>query len=115
MKIRGNSASGVLSYFTRHRTAANLLLVILIVLGLAAGSRIRSQFFPDVIIESISVDVAWQGAGPEDVDNGIVAVLEPALLVVEGVTGSNSTAREGPQISTWNSNPVGTCPVPTRM
>ncbi|MFQ5410519.1 MAG: prolyl oligopeptidase family serine peptidase [Anaerolineales bacterium] len=39
---------GVLSYFTRHRTAANLLLVVLIALGIAAFPRMRAQFFPDV-------------------------------------------------------------------
>ena len=88
-------ASGLLSYFTRHRTAANLLLVILLVLGAAAGSQIRSQFFPDIVIDNVSVTVNWDGAGPEDVDNAIVALLEPALLAVEGIEGTESRAREG--------------------
>ena len=56
-------AGSTLSYFTRHRTAANLLLVILIAAGLAAAPRMRSQFFPDVIIDSVSVSVGWSGAG----------------------------------------------------
>ncbi|WP_112322335.1 efflux RND transporter permease subunit [Oceanibium sediminis] len=88
-------AGGILSYFTRHRTAANLLLVILIALGVAAGSQIRSQFFPDVVIDNVSVRVNWDGAGPEDVDNAIIALLEPALLGVEGIESTSSTAREG--------------------
>ncbi len=86
---------GVLSYFTRHRTAANLLLVIMVVLGLASATKIRSQFFPDVVNDGITVSVAWNGAGPEDVDGAITAVLEPALLAVEGVEEASSTAREG--------------------
>jgi len=86
---------GILSYFTRHRTAANLLLVILLVLGAAAGSQIRSQFFPDVVVENVTVSVGWDGAGPEDVDNGIVALLEPALLAVEGIESTESRASEG--------------------
>ncbi len=86
---------GLLSYFTRHRTAANLLLVVLLVVGLAALPRMRAQFFPDVIIDNVSVSVLWQGAGAEDVDSAIVQVLEPALLTVEGVEGSTSTSREG--------------------
>ena len=56
-------AGGLISYFTRHRTAANLLLVVLIVLGLAAAPRMRAQFFPDVVTDSISVNVIWEGAG----------------------------------------------------
>ena len=87
-------ANGVLSYFVRHRTAANLLLVILIAAGIAAFPRMRAQFFPDVIIDSIQVSVTWKGAGAEDVDRAIVQILEPALLSVEGVESSQSTSRE---------------------
>ena len=89
------AASGLLSYFTRHRTAANLLLVVLVVLGVAAMPNMRAQFFPDVIVEEVNIRVAWEGAGPEDVDSAIVQVLEPVLLAVEGVDGSSSTSREG--------------------
>ena len=88
-------AGGLLSYFTRHRTAANLLLVLMIVLGLAAAPKMRAQFFPDVIVDSVSVSVEWDGAGAEDVDAAIVQVLEPALLAVEGVTSSEASSREG--------------------
>lgn len=86
---------GILSYFTRHATAANLLLVVLLVAGLAALPRMRAQFFPDVIVDNVSVSVKWEGAGAEDVDAAIVQVLEPALLAVEGVESSESTSREG--------------------
>ncbi|SDN54447.1 Multidrug efflux pump subunit AcrB [Lutimaribacter pacificus] len=89
------SAGGILSYFTRHRTAANLLLVVLLVLGMAAVPRMRAQFFPDVVVDDISVSVIWEGAGAEDVDHGIVQLLEPALLAVEGVESSSSASYEG--------------------
>ncbi|MFC3614680.1 efflux RND transporter permease subunit [Lutimaribacter marinistellae] len=88
-------ASGILSYFARHRTAANLLLVILLVLGAASMPNMRAQFFPDVIVESVSVNVTWEGAGPEDVDSAIVQVLEPTLLAVDGVESTSSVSREG--------------------
>ncbi|WP_428514786.1 efflux RND transporter permease subunit [Roseovarius sp.] len=87
-------AGGILSYFTRHPTAANLLLVVLVVLGLAAAPRMQAQFFPDVIIDEVSVSVLWDGASAEDIDAGIVQVLEPALLAVEGVETSQATSRE---------------------
>ena len=88
------AAGGILSYFTRHGTAANLLLVVLIIAGLVSLPRMRAQFFPDVIIDNVTVSVAWRGAGAEDVDDAIVQLLEPALLSVEGVTGAKSTSRE---------------------
>ncbi|WP_425081705.1 efflux RND transporter permease subunit [Ruegeria arenilitoris] len=88
------AAGGILSYFTRHRTVANLLLLVMLVLGAAAIPAMRAQFFPDVILERVDVSVVWEGAGPEDVDNGIVQLLEPALLAVEGVASTTSTSRE---------------------
>ena len=90
-----SAAGGLLSYFTRHRTAANLLLVILLVSGLAAAPNMRAQFFPDVIVDNVTVTTVWSGAGAEDVDAAIVQLLEPALLAVEGVESSDSTSREG--------------------
>jgi len=91
----GRAAGGILSYFTRHGTAANLLLVLMLAAGFAAIPNMRAQFFPDVVVQEIDVSVAWEGAGAEDVDRAIVQVLEPVLLVVEGVEATQSTAREG--------------------
>ncbi len=89
------TTGGLLSYFTRHGTAANLLLVLLLAAGAAAIPNMRAQFFPDVIIDDVTVSVNWDGAGAEDVDAAIVQIIEPALLAVEGVAASEATAREG--------------------
>lgn len=93
-EIQGK-AKGILSYFTRHNTIANLLLIVMLALGVAAATNIRAQFFPDVVIERVNVSVSWPGAGPEDVDNAIVAILGTALLAVEGVDSSSSVANQG--------------------
>lgn len=91
-------ARGFFSYFTRHPTAANLILLMILAFGLWAAPQMRAQFFPDVVVEEVSVSVIWKGAGPEDVDRAIVQLLEPALLTVEGVEAATSTSREG---SAW--------------
>ncbi len=88
-------ASGILSYFTRHNTVANLFLVLMIMAGLFAFPNMRAQFFPDVVVDDLSVNVSWSGAGAEDVDAAIVQVIEPVLLAVDGVTSSESTSQEG--------------------
>ena len=88
-------AGGLLSYFTRHGTAANLILVLLLAAGAAAIPNMRAQFFPDVIIDNVTVSVNWSGAGAEDIDAGVVQIMEPALLTVEGVASSQATSREG--------------------
>ncbi|MEL7182453.1 MAG: efflux RND transporter permease subunit [Pseudomonadota bacterium] len=85
----------VFAYFTRHRTIANLLLVLMLAAGLLALPNMRAQFFPDVVVENVRVAVTWEGAGAEDVDRGIAQVLEPVLLAVDGVISSETTSREG--------------------
>ncbi|MEO0916678.1 MAG: efflux RND transporter permease subunit, partial [Pseudomonadota bacterium] len=89
------ATGGILSYFVRHRTAANLLLMLLLISGLYAIPQMRAQFFPDVIVDDIDIRVIWEGAGAEDVDRSIVQLLEPELQGVEGVTETSATAREG--------------------
>ncbi len=89
------TALGLFRYFTRHRTAANLLLVLMIAAGLAAIPNMRAQFFPDVVVDNVSVTIGWSGAGAEDVDAAIVQIAGPALQAVDGVSGVQARAREG--------------------
>ena len=89
------ATGGILSYFTRHKTAANLLLLILLMAGAYAIPQMRAQFFPDVIVDDVDISVTWDGAGAEDVDAAIVQVLEPALQGVDGVSQTSATSREG--------------------
>ncbi len=84
----------ILRYFIQHPTAANLLMAFAIALGLASAFTIRAQFFPDVVSETATVRVVWAGAGPADVDAGIIAVLEPTLRAIDGVEKTQSLARE---------------------
>ena len=90
-----SSLMGALSYFTRHKTAANLLLLVMVIAGLSAVPKMRTQFFPDIVVEMVSVHVVWDGAGPEEVDNAIVQLIEPALLSLEGIENTLSTSSQG--------------------
>lgn len=95
MRDAPGPARGILGYFVRHRTAANLLLVLMLAAGIAALPRMRAQYFPDIVVDDIRVAVAWDGAGAEDVDRAIVQLLDPALMAVEGVLASESRSTEG--------------------
>ena len=95
MSVLTKTSSGILSYMTRHRTAANLFLLVMLVAGAISFPQMRAQFFPDVVIDNVTVSVRWDGAGPEDVDRAIVQVVELSLLGVEGVTNTTATSSEG--------------------
>ncbi|SFI05593.1 efflux RND transporter permease subunit [Albimonas pacifica] len=86
---------GIFGYFVRHGTAANLLLMAMIVAGLGAVQNLRTQFMPDIVMNNVYVNVAWPGAGPEQVDRNVVQVLQPSLSEVEGVDEISARAQEG--------------------
>lgn len=85
----------LLGYFVHHRTAANLLLVLLIAVGVAAATQIRAQFFPDVPVQEVRVSISWPGAGPQEVDQAVVARIEPQLRTVDGVKEVRAVASMG--------------------
>lgn len=87
--------TGILGYFVTHRTAANLLLMVMIVAGFAAATRLRAQFFPDVPVNTITVSVAWSGAAPKDMDQAIASRIEPRLRVIDGVKTATAVSRQG--------------------
>ncbi|MGR3779797.1 MAG: efflux RND transporter permease subunit [Albimonas sp.] len=88
-------APGIFGYFVRHGTAANLLLMAMIIAGLGAVQNLRTQFMPDIVTNNVYVNVRWPGAGPEQVDRNVVQVLQPSLAEVEGLDQISAKASEG--------------------
>ena len=84
----------ILSFFAKHKTAANLLMVFLIVFGLLSLERLNRQLFPDLDIEIIVISTIWPGASAEDVDKNIVQKLVPDLRPLSGVKKVKSTSSE---------------------
>ncbi len=79
----------------RKPVLAWMLMAGTILFGLVAATRIGVSQFPDVDYPTISVSVAWNGAAPEDVESGIVNVLEESLAQVEGVQTITSSSTMG--------------------
>jgi multidrug efflux pump subunit AcrB len=85
----------LIRYFARHRTVANLLMVLMLAVGVAAATQMRAQYFPDIVVNEVDVTITWGGAGAEEVDRAIVQLVEPVMLTVEGVAAVGSRASEG--------------------
>ena len=88
-------ATGIVSFFVRHRNAANLLMIMLVLFGVVAAGRLNTQFFPTVEQPRITINVTWPGASAEDVETNILDSLEPAVRFVDNVKEIKSYAREG--------------------
>jgi len=89
------SRFNLVSLFARHRTAPNLLMLLMLLLGVVSLLRLNVQFFPSFGIDVVTVSVKWSGAGAEDVDANIVQALEPELRFLDSVKHVKSSSNEG--------------------
>lgn len=90
-----SSGGGLITAFARHATAPNLFMVILILMGAFALTRLNRQFFPTFEVPAIVVSVSWPGASAEDAETNILDVLEPELRFIDNIEDVKSYAREG--------------------
>jgi multidrug efflux pump subunit AcrB len=68
----------MIRYFAAHPTAANILMVAIVLLGLAALPGLNKETFPQIKADKVSVSVPYPGASPSDVEEGICNRLENA-------------------------------------
>ncbi len=86
---------GIVRFFARHRTAANLLMILLCLAGLAAAQGLNTQLLPARENPRVSVRISWAGASATDMDKSVIRILEPALRRLDGVEDFFGQAREG--------------------
>ena len=87
--------TGLIAWFARNHVAANLLMVVIVMTGLFAATTIRTQMFPDLEIDRVTISVPFPGASPGEVESGVVTRLEEALRDIEGIAEMRSFSSEG--------------------
>ncbi|MBT6024676.1 MAG: efflux RND transporter permease subunit, partial [Gammaproteobacteria bacterium] len=86
---------GIIGWFASNHVASNLLMVFIFAFGLLAIFDLKKESMPSIVFDRVSINVAYPGAGPEEVELGIVVKIEEALNSIEGIREIRSTAREG--------------------
>ncbi len=84
----------MIGYFVRHPTAANLLMVIIILLGLLGMQSLTREVFPEFSSDFINVRVIYRGASAEEVEEAICRPIEEEIEGIEGIEEVRSTSRE---------------------
>ena len=85
----------MIGYFVRHPVAANLLMVLVIVLGITVISGIERETFPAFTSDSVNISVSYPGASAGDVDEEICIPIENALTGVTGLEELSCLSVEG--------------------
>lgn len=86
---------GAIAYMARNSIAANLLMIILIGGGIWTMFNIQKEVFPQFQLDFVEVSVAYPGAAPEEVEQGILMPVEEAVRGIQGIKEITSTANEG--------------------
>ncbi len=85
----------MIAYFTRHPTAANLLMLALLVIGIFSFPELRRETFPQIAPSKVQVTVAWPGSRPEEVEQAVCQRVEDAIDTVNNVEEVICEALEG--------------------
>ena len=81
--------------FAKHRVAANLLMVVMIIAGLIGVDRLRTQFFPSFDLDIITISASWSGATAEDVQVGLTIPIENSIKELALIDSIDATSQFG--------------------
>ncbi len=85
----------MIRYFAGHPTAANLLMVAFVVIGLFSIPTLQRETFPRIEPRQVEVRVVYPAARPEDIEEAICQRIEDAVDGVNNVSEVTCEAREG--------------------
>jgi HAE1 family hydrophobic/amphiphilic exporter-1 len=66
----------MIRYFAAHPTAANILMFVILLLGIAALPGLEKETFPEIKLYKVQVTVSYPGASAAGVEEGICNRLE---------------------------------------
>ncbi|MFT7653850.1 MAG: multidrug efflux pump subunit AcrB [Limisphaerales bacterium] len=95
MANSNQQVTGLIGWFATNHVAANLLMFFILGAGIYAVMTVKKESFPRFNFDIVSVSVAYPGAGPEEVEEGIVVKIEEAIESIEGIRKLNGIAAEG--------------------
>ena len=90
-----STTSSLIDVFTRHKVAANLAMIMMILSGLWAVDRIVTQLDPAVDWPVVYIQANWPGASAEDVEKLVVVPIEQQLRTLVGVQQARSVSYNG--------------------
>ena len=74
-----------------NSVAANILMLLLLIGGLFAATRLRQEFLPEAELDSVFVTVVYPGASPKK-SNRVLCSIEESLRGIKGVKKIHSSS-----------------------
>lgn len=88
--------TGVIGWMVHSRVTPNLIMLLLLIGGMLTYTHgVTKEVFPSFDIDSVTVRVPYSGASPEEIEQGIILVVEEAIRGLDGIKEVRATATEG--------------------
>jgi len=84
----------MIRFFATHPTAANLLMIAFIVIGLAAAPSVKRETFPDIPPDKITVRIVYPGASALEVESAICGRIEDAVERISEIEETRCDSQE---------------------
>lgn len=86
---------GAIAWMAGNSVASNLLMLVFIIGGIIFATQIKQEVFPEFEVDIVSISVAYPGASPEEVEQGITLAVEENVRGLDGVKEVTSSSNEG--------------------
>ncbi|TXF90522.1 efflux RND transporter permease subunit [Neolewinella aurantiaca] len=83
-----------IAYFVKYPVAANLIMFGLLAMGVISLLQMKATFFPEFESRTISIQMIYPGASPEEVEEGIIHKVEEGLKGLTGLERYTSVSSE---------------------
>jgi len=85
----------MISWFARNGVAANLLMIVIVVMGAVTIPGLKKEVFPEYAIDMVTVAVDFRGGTPEEIEETVCVRIEEEIQDLDGIKKITSTASEG--------------------
>lgn len=87
--------NSIVAWFAKNSVVANLLLFVIAAAGLITIGGLKKEVFPEMSLDIVSIQVAYRGAAPEEVEQAVCIRIEEAIQGIDGIKKMTATANEG--------------------
>lgn len=77
--------SGLLAWFACNPVAANLLMLLILIGGMAGYRVMDKEVFPRFNLQQVEVNVHYPGAGPLEIEESVCVHIEAEINDVSGI------------------------------
>lgn len=84
----------IIDWAVRNPTVVNLMMIGIALASLIAINKMPKESFPETSLDEVRVQVIYRGAGPKEIEQGILIKIEEAVEGISGIDQISAEAKE---------------------